>query len=1401
MPLEVGKLVARLELEADDYTKGIRNAKTEIVALGRQAETAGRDVGTGLAKGAKGADDLAASTKSAMGKVSSESASTFGKLEADAQGAFRQAESHAHAAGKGITEALSQAGRGGAHGLTDGLAGAAGDAESAGDGLGGSVVAGFAPRIASLGAAGGPVGIAIAGIAALGTAAVGAGKVLADQVMQGFRLQHERGEVQASFGWTPQQLATAGRAAGEAYAGTFGESTNELMRSAGTAMQSGLLGGDASAQEIQGVIEKLDTVTKIMGTDVPETARAAGQMVRTGLADNATEALDLMTAAQQRGANVSGDLTDSLVEYGTQFRKLGLDGADAMGLMKQAVDAGARDTDVAADGLKEFAIRAVDGSKKTTDAFAAMGVNADDMAARIATGGPTARAALDEVLDSIAKIPDETKRGQVAADLFGSQWEDLGKAFDTFDLSKARNELGDTADATQKAADTMGNDTASKIESAKRRIEVSADNMKMKLAEAFAPQAGELADWVTAHADEIQNFFILAARYGAMFGAAMLQAGGYVAGFVAKLMWVGSGIADGFLKPIGQALKVTGEMASHLPGALGRNGEAMKAAGEAAMRYGDGMRATSELLDKAAIGLGVTGDKAMELAQKIQTIPPSKEIKISDPGGSTVLERLQAMGVAVRVDNDKNIEVTAPLAPEVLAALRDIGVEVETRNGKQVLVTADDKVYRDKKAAGKWTDRETKIIDIVTGAITNAKPGDQTGGRAGLENQGVVPKFGRAFGGPISGPGGPRDDKILMYGSNGEFVHQASAVDYYGLETMNALNNRAIPRDAIPRYANGGLVQLGNISGEGITTAEQQSMWDAVRTAFPNAVLTSATRTVQTEGHADYHNAGKAIDLVGPMADIAAWIAQNFADSLELIHSPFGHNIKDGRDVGDGVGLYGAGTMAGHADHVHWALGHMAGAASGGTPSVAIVPLVQNPDGTWTSPSPAWAHLIKRESGGNPTIVQGITDVNSGGNEASGLFQIAKGTWAGYGGTAYAPTAGQATPQQQSIIAAKIFNAEGGSPWGSGLPGREDDAGLRSGLTMSTPPGGTPGDGYSITNPDGDSSSSTPPEDPTVATFTFKNPLEPWWWAGEKEYRQRIIDDHEKQQKWDEYWAGGDKAEKPKRGKKLPTLSEATQDLDDARSDLAIAQARQREVKPDADTSSKLSAQQSVTKAERKVREAQEVIDQIKNNPSGYLPAEFDPYDMPVRRQKPVRRAFGGPISGPGGPKSDIIPMWASNGEYVQQAAAVDYYGQPFMDALNARAIPRNALRRANGGAVGFGGYTDGTTDVMAPKNWGDWLGLATGAGFAAYNMLEPYVQMGMTGKVDLGSMTPTLKTGTTDTGMISGLVSESVGQISSQLNELIWAVKEGKNITVKIEGARAPSFDEPKLSAMRAGV
>ena len=64
-------------------------------------------------------------------------------------------------------------------------------------------------------------------------------------------------------------------------------------------------------------------------------------------------------------------------------------------------------------------------------------------------------------------------------------------------------------------------------------------------------------------------------------------------------------------------------------------------------------------------------------------------------------------------------------------------------------------------------------------------------------------------------------------------------------------------------------------------------------------------------------------------------------------------------------------------------------------------------------------------------------------------------------------------------------------------------------------------------------------------------------------------------------------------------------------------------------------------------------------------------------------KAEGGPITGPGTATSDSVHVMASKGEFMQRAAAVDYYGADAMHALNERRIPRDRVRGfASGGLI-----------------------------------------------------------------------------------------------------------------------
>ena len=145
----------------------------------------------------------------------------------------------------------------------------------------------------------------------------------------------------------------------------------------------------------------------MFGTDLSEATQTAGQLITNGLAVDATQAFDLMTASYQRvPAAMRDELPAILNEYGTNFRALGFTGEQAFGLLTGAAEGGAIVLDKTGDALKEFTILGTDMSESSVAAFESVGLNAERMAAAIATGGPGAQAALQETAAAILGIED-----------------------------------------------------------------------------------------------------------------------------------------------------------------------------------------------------------------------------------------------------------------------------------------------------------------------------------------------------------------------------------------------------------------------------------------------------------------------------------------------------------------------------------------------------------------------------------------------------------------------------------------------------------------------------------------------------------------------------------------------------------------------------------------------------------------------------------------------------------------------------------------------------------------------------------------------------------------------------------------------------------------------------------
>lgn len=328
-------------------------------------------------------------------------------------------------------------------------------------------------------------------------------------IEQGLSVEQGRDVFSARTGLDETTAARFGRAAGEAYAAAWGESVSANLETARVALEQGLIDEDATQAEITTVISALSGVTEIMQADIPAAARAAGQMLKTGLVDDASQAFDVLIAGYQNGANASDDLLDTFEEYPTHFRDLGLSAEDAMGLLVQGLEGGAFNADKVADSLKELTIRVKENSDESSAALERIGLDGEDMAERFAAGGDRAREGLDMILDGLRSVEDPAERSQLAVALFGTQAEDMAQALNSLDLSTAADEIGGiegAAGAAERALATMSDNTSTQIESAKRNVETAAQGIQGALAAAFGDEIQQWAEYVQSHRGEIMEF-------------------------------------------------------------------------------------------------------------------------------------------------------------------------------------------------------------------------------------------------------------------------------------------------------------------------------------------------------------------------------------------------------------------------------------------------------------------------------------------------------------------------------------------------------------------------------------------------------------------------------------------------------------------------------------------------------------------------------------------------------------------------------------------------------------------------------------------------------------------------------------------------------------------------------
>lgn len=734
----------------------------------------------------------------------------------------------------------AEAGDAGGRSLTEGLdAATRGAGQKVGDVVGGDIEDTLIDALTAIPVAG---GIIIAGVAI--------GKAITGAIEDGLAVEKNTDRLQGLTGISEADALRLSRAAGEAYANNFGESIESNMDTARLALQFRILDPSATTRDAQLVVQGLAGIADVLEEDVRPTAQAVTQLLSTGMAKNAQAAYDLIAAGARNGLNRNEDLLDTLTEYPALFKRLGLSGEDALGLINQGMQAGARNSDLAADALKEFQIRASEDLPNATLGFELLGMSVEDSMNKVAAGGATARETLAETLNRLSEMEPGVDRTRAAMALFGTQAEDLGDSLFAMDLDTAVQQLGQVQGAAQKMFDTLASNDASKIEQAQRNIEVAADGIKGALAGVFAEPLGDFADWVSQNRGPILQFFQDLVNGAIDFGISATESfGSFVSGPLAEMVEGVAGIVDFFNGAEGRP-KELDDLAEGMRG--------FESTTDAAVTKLEEMRGQFNDFTDPLVALGYVNDAALQTADAVS------KVGIAAADGATLISNFAvAQDGSVRASGELKAQLDASAAAllveydaaiaagesqdnlqgryyatrdALLAQLTAMGLTQEQaqalidtvlRTPEQAITTYSSNAAAEAAIVDNLTQ---KVIQLPDGSFAIVATGVQTVesqlqqltrprsvqilahydyGRGPAAPVGVGTVLQRAKGGPISGPGGPRDDLVPVWGSNGEHMLTAREVQAMGGHGGVYRLRRAM-LDGSLRLADGGPVSVSS---------------------------------------------------------------------------------------------------------------------------------------------------------------------------------------------------------------------------------------------------------------------------------------------------------------------------------------------------------------------------------------------------------------------------------------------------------------------------------------------------------------------------------------------------------------------------------------------------------------
>ena len=293
----------------------------------------------------------------------------------------------------------------------------------------------FAKALSGLGKAAKVAAVSVAAVAAIGIGAAVGAVTTAVNDFQDFEAAMKHFEIQT--GATGDALLDYKETAKDLFTQGLGGDFDEVARA--MASVHDITGSTGDALEV--VTRKALIFSEAFDRDVNEALRTADIIAETWGTD-AGEAFDILAGGIKATGDPAEDLLDTFNEYSANFEDLGFGPVEALNLLNQGLEAGARNTDDIADGIREFGIRLRDGTSEQ----ALMNLGLEEMNAKFIAGEESGASMLESVLGALNEIEDPLERNAAGVEIFGTKWEDVGEsAFLALDpTSDSIGQLGDS---------------------------------------------------------------------------------------------------------------------------------------------------------------------------------------------------------------------------------------------------------------------------------------------------------------------------------------------------------------------------------------------------------------------------------------------------------------------------------------------------------------------------------------------------------------------------------------------------------------------------------------------------------------------------------------------------------------------------------------------------------------------------------------------------------------------------------------------------------------------------------------------------------------------------------------------------------------------------------------------